>query len=127
MNPTTAQIIAWLTSRIANWLTPVLSALFATAIGVVVAKLAIAAPWLALPPIDAVAIGGALAVFIVTVLVGTLNGLTNKYLTAGTKQVQETVNKLIPQNIRPLELDGVAGPRTLAKLATVVKPADTKP
>jgi hypothetical protein len=121
MNPTTAQIIAWLTGRLAGWLTPIILA----GLSWLIVQATTHLPFLAEPlsTVDQVAVTATL----VAIIMAGINALTNKYLTAGTKQVQETVNKLIPQNIRPLELDGVAGPRTLAKLATVVKPVDTKP
>ena len=110
MNTNTAQLLQLLTSKAANWLTPLL----ATFIGVAVSKLAAAAPWLDLTAVDAAALAGA----VVAIIVGTVNAWTNKNLTQGTATVQALVNKVAPDG--KLSIDGIAGPNTVSKVAAVV-------
>lgn len=110
MNTNTAQLLQLLTSKAANWLTPLL----ATLIGVAVSKLAAAAPWLDLTAVDAAAIAGA----VVAIIVGTINAYTNKNLTQGTATVQALVNKVLPD--AKINVDGIAGPNTVSKVAGVV-------
>ena len=110
MNNATSELLRIITSKAANWLTPVI----ATAIAFAITKMASAAPWLDLTALDAAAIAGA----IVAIIVGTVNAFTNKHLTQGTATVQALINKVVPGD--RLDLDGIAGPNTVGKVAQVV-------
>jgi hypothetical protein len=110
MNSTTSELLKVITSKAANWLTPVI----ATAIAFAITKLATVAPWIDLTALDAAAIAGA----IVAVIIGTVNAYTNKHLTQGTATVQALINKVVPGD--RLDLDGIAGPNTVNKVAQVV-------
>jgi hypothetical protein len=112
MNLNTAQIIAWITSRLGGWLTPIILAGLAWLIAQATAHL----PFLAEPlsTIDQVAV----AATIVAIIMAGVNALTNKYLTQGTKAIQEVAKEI--QQARPdlalgqlaVRPDGVPGPVT---------------
>ncbi len=77
-----------------------------------VAKVATMIPWLDLSSIDAVAIAAAVAGTLVSIIVGTLNGLTTKLLKQGTAEMQATLNRVLKLPVvqaDPLSVDGVAG------------------
>jgi hypothetical protein len=111
MNANIAQIVNVLTSRAANWLTPIIAA----AIGVGAAKVAAAAPWLDLSAIDAAAIAGA----IVAIIIGTINGLTNRLMTQGVASIQATTRELqranpdLSRGQMAVHVDGIPGPVTV--------------
>lgn len=116
MNTNTAQILAWITGRLAGWLTPII----ATGVSWLIAQAVAYAPFLAEPlsTVDQVAITATL----VAILMAGINAFTNRYLTAGVAQLQSIINKVLPvvqPGARPLEQDGVPGPRTVGKAAAV--------
>lgn len=112
MNINTAQLIAWLTSRLGGWLTPIILTFIAWLVAQATAHL----PFLAEPlsTIDQVAV----TTTIVAIIMAGVNALTNKYLTQGTKAIQEVAKKI--QLARPdlalgqlaVRPDGVPGPVT---------------
>ena len=115
MNTAITALVKQLTSKLATWLIPILSSFIATAVGAATAKAALALPWLDLSQVDALAIGAGVAGTLVAIIVGTLNGLTTKLLKQGTAEVQATLNQVltlpdVPN--APLNLNGVAGPKT---------------
>jgi len=115
MNHTLTLLVQQLTSRLAMWLVPTLATVIASAIAAVVAWLALNAPWLDVSAVDAVAIAAAVAGVVVSIIVGTLNALTNKLLKAGTAEMQKTLNKVLTLSdvpAAPLSEDGVAGVNT---------------
>lgn len=115
MNSALTELVKGLTSKLATWLIPILSSFIATAIGAATAKAALAVPWLDLSSLDAVAIGAGVAGTLVGIIVGTLNGLTNRLLKQGTAEVQATLNQVLrlpDAPNAPLSLSGVAGVKT---------------
>jgi hypothetical protein len=117
MNATIAYALKFVTSRLAGWLTPII----ATAITWVIVQATTHAPWIAEPlsTVDQVAVTATIVAFIMAAV----NALTNKYLTQGTKEVQDTLNTAIAAvlpNAQPISTDGVAGPNTLGKAGEVL-------
>jgi hypothetical protein len=109
MNPTTAQILAWVTGRLGGWLTPIIIA----AISWLVVQATTHLPFLAEPlsTIDQVAIAST----VVAIIMAGINALTNKYLTQGTKAIQQAArdvqfsNPDLSRGQRAVDVDGVPG------------------
>jgi hypothetical protein len=124
MNTQLTELIKGLTGKLATWLIPILTSLIAAVIGSVVAKAAVAVPWLDLSSVNPLVIASLVAGGLVAIIVGTLNGVTTYLLKKGTTQVQDTLNKVLTlTNVptAPLTTDGIAGANTNKGAAAVVE------
>jgi hypothetical protein len=121
MNATAAQLLEFATTRSANWLLPIISA----GVAWLLAQGALHAPILAEPlsQVDTASVSNFITGCIVALLMGYVNAKTNNKFKEGTADLQNTLNRALESihpGERPLDPDGVPGPRTNSKAREVV-------